>query len=121
MSELSRYTLQEVAKNDGKNGANTWLVIHDMVYDVTAYKNKHPGGAELLEEYAGEDATRGFEEFGHSSDAKRVLKTFLVGELVEEDKKSNRRKKDVTFGETNAKAKSSGRRFLLALCGKCAT
>lgn len=44
---------------------------------------QHPGGAELLEEYAGEDATRGFEEFGHSSDAKRVLKTFLVGELVE--------------------------------------
>lgn len=44
---------------------------------------QHPGGVELLEEYAGQDATRGFDEFGHSSDAKRMLKQFLVGELVE--------------------------------------
>lgn len=42
---------------------------------------QHPGGAELLEEYAGRDATKEFEEFGHSSDAKKIMKEFLVGEL----------------------------------------
>ena len=36
-----------------------------------------------MNEYAGQDATRGFDEFGHSSDAKRILKKFLIGELVE--------------------------------------
>lgn len=37
----------------------------------------------MIEEYAGQDATRGFDEFGHSTDAKRILKNYLVGELVE--------------------------------------
>lgn len=36
-----------------------------------------------MEEYAGQDATRAFDEFGHSLDAKRMLKTLLVGELME--------------------------------------
>lgn len=37
----------------------------------------------MIEEYAGQDATRGFDEFGHSTDAKRILKKYLVGELIE--------------------------------------
>ena len=36
-----------------------------------------------MDEYAGQDATRGFDEFGHSSDAKRMLKKFLIGVLAE--------------------------------------
>ncbi|KOC60889.1 Cytochrome b5 [Habropoda laboriosa] len=83
MTELKQYALKEVATQDGRNGRNLWIVIYDKVYDVTTYKNKHPGGPELLEEYAGQDATRGFDEFGHSSDARHALKKFLIGELVE--------------------------------------
>ncbi|EZA48977.1 Cytochrome b5, partial [Ooceraea biroi] len=41
----------------------------------------HPGGPELLGEYAGKDATSGFDDFGHSSDAKKMLKEYLIGEL----------------------------------------
>lgn len=29
----------------------------------------------------GKDATDGFDDFGHSSDAKKILKEYLVGEL----------------------------------------
>lgn len=40
MTELARYTLKDVAKKDGRDGAETWLVIRDMVYDVTKYKDE---------------------------------------------------------------------------------
>lgn len=36
-----------------------------------------------MEEYAGKDATNGFDNFGHSSDAKKILKEYLIGELEE--------------------------------------
>ncbi|XP_003402123.1 cytochrome b5 [Bombus terrestris] len=119
MSELPRYSLKEVAKHDGKNEGSLWIVIDDMVYDTTDYKHKHPGGKELLEEYAGQNATRGFEEIGHSLDARRMLKTLLVGELVEEDKISNRRKENNV--STKMKTQRNGRGFLSVLCFKCVT
>lgn len=37
---LTTYTLKDVAQRDGTNGASTWVVIHDLVYDVTKYKDK---------------------------------------------------------------------------------
>lgn len=35
MSQL--YTLDEIKQQNGKNGAKTWVVIHDNVYDVSDY------------------------------------------------------------------------------------
>lgn len=35
MSQL--FTLAEIKQYNGKNGAKTWVVIHDIVYDVTDY------------------------------------------------------------------------------------
>lgn len=31
------YKLEDVARNDGKNGTRCWIVIRDTVYDVTDY------------------------------------------------------------------------------------
>ncbi|PBC26702.1 Cytochrome b5 [Apis cerana cerana] len=117
MNELARYSLKEVATRDGKEETRVWIVIYDMVYDVTDYKDEvekrvikqiiyHPGGPELIEEYAGQDATRGFDEFGHSTDAKRILKKYLVGELIEEDKIRNRRKKNEISIEEKGRKRS---------------
>lgn len=33
------YTLNDVRQRNGKNGADTWIVIKDNVYDVTKYLN----------------------------------------------------------------------------------
>lgn len=38
MSQL--YTLDEVKQHNGKNGAKTWIVIRDIVYDVTEFLNE---------------------------------------------------------------------------------
>jgi Cytochrome b5-like Heme/Steroid binding domain len=48
------------------------------VYDVTKYLDDHPGGAEVLLEQAGQDATDMFEDIGHSQDARLVLLSFIV-------------------------------------------
>lgn len=31
------YTIEEVKKNNNKDGARTWIVIRGVVYDVTDY------------------------------------------------------------------------------------
>ncbi|XP_071642878.1 cytochrome b5 isoform X1 [Temnothorax longispinosus] len=116
-----RYSLADVAKCNGKNGTKTWIVIYDNVYDVTDYMQQHPGGPELLEEYAGKDATSGFDDFGHSSDAKKMLKKYLIGELQDEDKSVNRKKKHaISNGITeNGANRQKQRTFLAIICGKC--
>lgn len=40
MSELPKYSLKEVARRDGKEESRVWIVIHDMVYDVTSYRHE---------------------------------------------------------------------------------
>lgn len=42
---------------------------------------QHPGGEEVLREQAGGDATESFEDVGHSSDAREISKTMMIGEL----------------------------------------
>ncbi|EMP40655.1 Cytochrome b5 [Chelonia mydas] len=42
---------------------------------------EHPGGEEVLREQAGGDATESFEDVGHSTDARTLSETFIIGEL----------------------------------------
>ncbi|NXM76382.1 CYB5B protein, partial [Serilophus lunatus] len=42
---------------------------------------QHPGGEEVLLEQAGRDATESFEDVGHSTDAREMLKQYYIGEL----------------------------------------
>ena len=44
---------------------------------------QHPGGAEIMFEHAGSDATIPFESKGHSADAYAMLEKYCIGELVE--------------------------------------
>lgn len=80
---LKFYKLAEVALRNGKDSDQVWIVIKDSVYDVTAYADNHPGGPELILEYAGTDCTKDFQAIGHSSEAFKDLKKLKIGELVE--------------------------------------
>lgn len=42
---------------------------------------QHPGGEEVLREQAGGDATESFEDVGHSTDAREMASSMLIGEL----------------------------------------
>ncbi|NXJ10595.1 CYB5B protein, partial [Odontophorus gujanensis] len=71
--------LEEVGKRNSNR--EVWLVIHGRVYDVTRFLEEHPGGEEVLLEQAGRDATESFEDVGHSTDAREMLKQYYIGEI----------------------------------------
>lgn len=52
----------------------------------------------MVTDWAGKDCTKAFDDFGHSSDAIRELKTYKIGEVTEEDrvKKAKKPAKIVT-------------------------
>ncbi|KAF2399883.1 acyl-CoA dehydrogenase family protein [Trichodelitschia bisporula] len=52
------YTRDEVAKHNSVD--ETWIIIDHRVYDVTDFLDAHPGGAVVLNQVAGKDATQAF-------------------------------------------------------------
>ena len=48
---------------------------------ILDYSFQHPGGEEILVEHAGQDSTEDFEDVGHSTDARDMMKEYLIGEL----------------------------------------
>lgn len=62
------------------SGGDSWLAIHGMVYNVSRWHDRHPGGSDILLAYAGRDASDQFELF-HPPAVARRLKPFLVGAL----------------------------------------
>ncbi|ALC43927.1 CG5157 [Drosophila busckii] len=80
MSQI--YQLAEVALRNGKQGQPSWLIIKGSVYDVSGFLAEHPGGADLLLEYAGKDASKAFQGAGHSAAAVRDLKQYKIGEVA---------------------------------------
>ncbi|ELW64594.1 Cytochrome b5 type B [Tupaia chinensis] len=89
---LTYYRLEEVAKcNSSKE---IWLVIHGRVYDTNRILNEHPGGEEVLLEQAGADANESFEDVGHSSDAREMLKQYYIGDIHPSDLKPEGGSKD---------------------------
>ncbi|XP_043464184.1 cytochrome b5-like [Leptopilina heterotoma] len=81
---MNLISIEEVRKNNGQNGSKIWVVLHKNVYDLTQYIKEHPGGDELIMEFAGKDGTKGFNDFGHTSDARTYMKKFKIGELAED-------------------------------------
>lgn len=73
------YSMKEVAQHNKDD--DVWIVIHGKVYDVNGFLEDHPGGPEILQQKAGQDATQDFDEVFHSDDAKAQLKDFIVGSV----------------------------------------
>ncbi|XP_008848889.1 cytochrome b5 [Nannospalax galili] len=83
-SAVKYYTLEEIQKH--KDSRSTWVILHHKVYDLTKFLEEHPGGEEVLREQAGGDATENFEDVGHSTDARELSKTYIIGELHPDDR-----------------------------------
>uniref|UniRef100_A0A3Q2CMW9 Cytochrome b5 n=1 Tax=Cyprinodon variegatus TaxID=28743 RepID=A0A3Q2CMW9_CYPVA len=78
------FRLSEIeAQNSFKS---TWIIIHNKVYDVTKFLDEHPGGEEVLREQAGGNATESFEDVGHSTDAREMAASMMIGELHPDDR-----------------------------------
>jgi cytochrome b involved in lipid metabolism len=49
------------------------------VYNVSNYLDDHPGGPEIIMEFAGKNADDMFEDIGHSSEARAKMAEFRLG------------------------------------------
>ncbi|KAI4379204.1 hypothetical protein MLD38_005530 [Melastoma candidum] len=73
------FSAVEVALHNTRE--DCWIVVEGKVYDVSSYLDEHPGGDDVILETTGKDATEGFEDAGHSKDARELLATFCIGEI----------------------------------------
>lgn len=71
-------TLEEVAKHNTKSDA--WIILDNVVYDVTQFGRSHPGGS-IIYQYAGQDATDPFHAFHYNSTANKRLGMLRIGAL----------------------------------------
>ncbi|XP_030060520.1 cytochrome b5 type B [Microcaecilia unicolor] len=95
-SQVTYYRLEEVRKRN--TSAETWLVLHGRVYDITRFVEEHPGGEEVLFEQAGGDATESFEDVGHSLDAREMLKQYYIGDVHPADSAGNTGSEETSSG-----------------------
>ncbi|KAM0797240.1 FMN-dependent dehydrogenase-domain-containing protein [Usnea florida] len=54
-----KWTGEEVAGHN--NDKDCWVIIHGRVYDVTEFKEEHPGGKSIILKWAGKNATEVYE------------------------------------------------------------
>ncbi|XP_020657466.1 cytochrome b5 [Pogona vitticeps] len=96
------YTLEEIKQKN--HSQSTWIILHNRVYDLTKFLEEHPGGEEVLREQAGGDATENFEDVGHSSDARALSETFIIGEVHPDDREKLQKPPEVylTTVESNS-------------------
>lgn len=103
---MKTYTLAEIAEHKGKE--SNWVLIHDAVYDVTHFLDEHPGGEEVLLEQGGKEATEGFEDVGHSGDARELMKKYKIGELAADDRKKTKKLPEKKLEWSAKPAKAQG-------------
>ena len=64
IEEQQTFDASEIAlHNDDENGY--WMIIDGRVYDVTEFMHLHPGGHNIIREYAGMDATQAYQKILH--------------------------------------------------------
>ena len=67
----AKVSVSELSKHNSESDA--WIVINGTVWDVTEFAPRHPGGAEIISEYLGGDATNAYNEVHSPSVAARHL------------------------------------------------
>ncbi|XP_065339911.1 cytochrome b5 type B-like [Cloeon dipterum] len=83
MTEIREIELAEVRQHNTEE--SLWIVIRGEVFDVTKFVKEHPGGGDQLLGVAGKDATKDFNNVGHSKDARDMLTQFKIGVLTSKD------------------------------------
>ena len=71
---------EELAQHASED--SLWVVVNGNVYDLTPFYRKHPGGPDVVAEFAGKDATDRFEEAGHVKANRIEMENYLVGEYA---------------------------------------
>jgi len=79
---LRIFTTDDLAVHNKKG--DCWITRNDKVYDVSAFVEDHPGGDDLILQYAGKDIGEAMddpEEHIHSVSAYDMLDEYMIGKL----------------------------------------
>lgn len=87
MTEVKKVTKEQLRVHnrfgDPKAADDLWVLVDGKVYDLSGFYKQHPGGYDIIEEYAGKDASKVFKDAGHPASAKKEMESYLVGNYVE--------------------------------------
>ena len=84
-----------------------WVAFRGEVFDVTSFQDEHPGGAAILQENAGKDATEEFDMAGHGPDALEMTRSYVIGRLERRFKSAQ-----PLYSDTSC-AQSSNHKYLI--------
>merc|ERR1719246_407481 len=74
-------SMDEVAKHSTKE--DCWVVLYGKAYDLTKFGRVHPGGAALIFDNAGKDATALFDPIHPKDIMEKLLKPALTMGIVD--------------------------------------
>jgi major membrane immunogen (membrane-anchored lipoprotein) len=81
--QIREISLAELGEHD--SGDSCWKEIEGLVYDVTAFIDRHPTPESVMTDWCGRPSTQGWIDKGngrpHSANAEALLQDFLVGYL----------------------------------------
>ena len=72
LTGLAKITDADLRKHNNEYGL--WVALYGKVFDLTNFYMDHPGGWEVIEEWAGKECTDKFEEGDHMPESIRDLK-----------------------------------------------
>lgn len=72
-------SLEEVAKHASPGDA--WMILHGQVLDVTQWALEHPGGAKLIHDNAGKDASKLFDAMHSTKGGFALIDKFSIPKL----------------------------------------
>lgn len=80
--QLPVYTREQVAQHRTED--DCWMVIHGVVYNLTALLEPHPGGRDVLLACAGGEASEEFEQAFHPEYVvEDDMPPYVVGRIAE--------------------------------------
>ncbi|XP_044870315.1 acyl-CoA (8-3)-desaturase-like isoform X5 [Mauremys mutica] len=86
-SSMQLFTWEDIGlcTGQGHPQQEQWLVIDRKIYDIGQFYQRHPGGAQIISHYAGQDATDAFTAF-HANKAlvRKYMSSLLIGELAQD-------------------------------------
>ena len=78
------HTWDEISQHVSRR--DCWIVLHGKVYDVTRFLPDHPGGDHIILAFGGKDATKVFDDIGHSQTAVEMTSQYQLKGLVEQQR-----------------------------------
>ena len=80
MAEVAIYTREQVSKHNTEQ--DMWIIIDNIVYDVTKFARFHPGGLPILVNFAGKDCSGEFRSY-HNDHVLSKYKNLVVGKVID--------------------------------------